>query len=388
MLSVSLIVALLVLLLVVLVPIQSFSPKHLTRPSSRQQSFKKQGIKSKFILPPHDSHDSHILSQGVLITASVSSSSLSVVGTKTTRLQGSKLSCDNSSTNDDTIDDQNDPFTNLSIIGICGAIGTGKSHTSKLLVEKLNSLYMKDHNVDDNSDNNAIDLEQEKEGPVAFHIDSDKLSHGVYAPGSLAINQVEEQFGKDVIQDDGTVNRKALGSIVFSDEKEMAKLEQIVWPSMRKLLLDRLNEIQNLDDTSNDNNQSQPTSSSTKNLKQRQLIVVVEAAILLDADMDKNHLFDAIWAVCSSSEIRLNRLVMKRGMKEEDALERMEAQLSSRGIGNLNEELENGSVTGIIVNDGGDDNGDELLWDKLRQCFDDPKCWKEGRFPENIISMT
>ena len=166
------------------------------------------------------------------------------------------------------------------------------------------------------------------------------------------------------------------------------KLEQIVWPSMRKLLVDRLNEIQNTNGISNKTNQSESiSSSSTTRLKQRQLIVVVEAAILLDADMDENQLFDAIWAVCSSSETRLNRLVMKRGMKEEDALERMKAQLSSRGIGNLNEELKNGTVTGVIVNDGGDENGDELLWGELQNCFDDPKCWKEGRSPESMIDM-
>ena len=151
---------------------------------------------------------------------------------------------------------------------------------------------------------------------------------------------------------------------------------------MKRLLLDRLNQIQDMGGAKDNNDQSQSLSK-----KQSQIIVVVEAAILLDADMDENQLFDAIWAVSSSSEIRLKRLVTKRGMKEEDALERMEAQLSSRGIGNLNEELQNGSLTGVIVNNGGDDNGDELLWDELRQCFGDPKCWKEGRCPESIIGM-
>jgi hypothetical protein len=57
---------------------------------------------------------------------------------------------------------------------------------------------------------------------IAFHIDADKLGHGVYAPGSAALEEIGLAFGEGVIFNNGTVNRKALGSIVFNDENQMA----------------------------------------------------------------------------------------------------------------------------------------------------------------------
>jgi hypothetical protein len=125
-------------------------------------------------------------------------------------------------------------YPNLRIIGICGSIGSGKSYTSSLLVSKLNSIYKaKSLNEDElnnnnnnsnssNNNNNSNNNSNNNNNGIAHHIDTDSLAHGVYKPGSLALQEIEQVFGQDVIQSDGTVNRKALGEIVFSDEKEMA----------------------------------------------------------------------------------------------------------------------------------------------------------------------
>jgi len=55
---------------------------------------------------------------------------------------------------------------------------------------------------------------------LAYHIDTDSLAHGVYAPGSKAIDEIGEEFGGHIIAD-GTVDREALGGIVFSDSSKM-----------------------------------------------------------------------------------------------------------------------------------------------------------------------
>jgi len=55
---------------------------------------------------------------------------------------------------------------------------------------------------------------------TAHHIDTNSLAHGVYAPGSKAIDDVGAEFGESIIVN-GTVDRKALGSIVFSDNSKM-----------------------------------------------------------------------------------------------------------------------------------------------------------------------
>lgn len=106
--------------------------------------------------------------------------------------------------------------------------------------------------------------------------------------------------------------------------------------------------------------------------------MVVEAAVLLDANWDSNDLFDAIWVITASSQTSTKRLVEKRGMEEKDALKRMEAQYSRRGIGNLEEELNNGIVNAVIENNS--DSEDEL-WENIKSVLTNQKCWKANRYP-------
>ena len=72
-------------------------------------------------------------------------------------------------------------------------------------------------------------------------IDADKLAHSVYGPGSMAANEIIAEFGQDVVMlqpphsSEGAeciveIDRKKLGSIVFSNSDAMSKLEMIVWP--------------------------------------------------------------------------------------------------------------------------------------------------------------
>lgn len=140
-------------------------------------------------------------------------------------------------------------------------------------------------------------------------------------------------------------------------------MERIVWPHVKILLLDRLHEI----------SQTIPSSTLPK-------IAVVEAAVLLDANWDNNDLFDAIWVVQSSQKVSSERLVKFRNMDENDALKRLEAQLSRRGIGNLEDEIDNGCVTAVIENNG---NSSDELWHVIRQTIINPHAWKDGRCLES-----
>uniref|UniRef100_A0A7S4JP07 Dephospho-CoA kinase n=1 Tax=Odontella aurita TaxID=265563 RepID=A0A7S4JP07_9STRA len=83
----------------------------------------------------------------------------------------------------------------LRILGVCGGIGSGKSLACQILVSNLG---------------------------CAAHVDADKLSHDVYAPGSSALKEISEEFGSDVLQENGEINRNKLGSIVFADSKAMS----------------------------------------------------------------------------------------------------------------------------------------------------------------------
>jgi dephospho-CoA kinase len=242
--------------------------------------------------------------------------------------------CGPSSDTGITIKDS-EAFPSLKILGICGSIGSGKSYASSLLTSNLDNMA----------------------GITAHHIDTDSLAHGVYAPGSKAIDEIGDEFGKNVIVD-CTIDRKALGSIVFSDRSKMEKLERIVWPHVKSLLIRKIQEIERSTEESEGN-----------------AIVIVEAAVLLDADWDANELFDGIWIIRASEETSIERLVKKRGMEREEAIKRLEAQLSRRGIGNWEQELQERSVTAVILNEGSD------LWDKLKNSLVDPECWKDNRCP-------
>lgn len=226
------------------------------------------------------------------------------------------------------------------VLGVCGGIGSGKSTACKLLVDSCRCLA---------------------------HIDADKVAHSVYAPGSNAVKDVVEAFGKEILLEDATatagagaaemeIDRKKLGAIVFAERSAMAKLETIVWPHVRTMLAERIDELK--ESYASDKDESKIP------------VIVLEAAILLDAGWED--LLDGVWAVTVPPEAALKRLVETRGLTPEEAQKRIDAQASRRGIGNLDKEVENGSVHCVVTNDG----SLEDLTATLQKSLEDPKCWK------------
>ena len=234
------------------------------------------------------------------------------------------------------------------VLGVCGGIGSGKSTACKLLVDSINSPGSK---------------------IKCYHIDADKVAHSVYAPGSQAVRDVVNEFGQEILVDaanDGSakdplmeIDRKKLGAIVFADNSAMAELEKIVWPHVK----DKLNEqIENFRVQWKLNSEKTETMANT--------VVVLEAAILLDAGWDD--LLDGVWAVTVPRERALARLVETRGLTEEEATKRLLAQEPRRGIGNLEKEVGTGIVNCVINNNGSLDD----LKDTLEKSLEDPNCWK------------
>src|SRR5690348_12505829 len=86
-------------------------------------------------------------------------------------------------------------------VGLTGGIGSGKSTVAGRLAEL---------------------------GAVV--VDADVLAREVVAPGSEGLRAVAERFGDDVLDDDGALNRPALGAVVFGDEQARCDLEGITHP--------------------------------------------------------------------------------------------------------------------------------------------------------------
>jgi dephospho-CoA kinase len=247
-----------------------------------------------------------------------------------------------------TTDSTTTTTSSFRVLGVAGGIGSGKSTACKLLVDSCGCLA---------------------------HIDADKVAHSVYAPGSQAVHDVVSEFGKGVLACDENnnaaiqpleIDRKKLGPIVFADRSAMARLERIVWPHVKDKLAQKIGELK----VSWNNSNSNPDATDATTTTKPRPIVVLEAAILLDAGWDD--LLDGVWVVTVPRERALTRLVETRGLTEAEAAKRIDAQNRSRGIGTLADEVSNGVVQCVIENSKSLDD----LAKTLTASLEDPSCWK------------
>ncbi|MEU2574432.1 dephospho-CoA kinase [Streptomyces anulatus] len=156
-------------------------------------------------------------------------------------------------------------------VGLTGGIGAGKSEVSRLLV---------------------------KYGAVL--IDSDRIAREVVEPGTPGLAAVVEEFGPGVLTAEGTLDRPALGAIVFADAGRLAALNAIVHP----LVGARAAELE----------RAAPEDA----------VVVHDVPLLTENGLAP--FYDLVVVVDATSETQLERLVTLRGMTESDARARMAAQ--------------------------------------------------------------
>jgi dephospho-CoA kinase len=156
------------------------------------------------------------------------------------------------------------------VIGLTGNIATGKSVVRRML-EHLG----------------------------AYTIDADALTHRAYAKGAPGYQQVLDNFGKWLLNKDGEIDRSKLGNLVFNNPEALTQLEAIVHPLVRQ---------------------------ATEMLIKRSIqpVVVIEAIKLLEGDL--RGVCDSIWVTNAPEEIQIERLMRKRAMSREQALERIHTQ--------------------------------------------------------------
>ena len=162
-------------------------------------------------------------------------------------------------------------LTGKRLIGLTGNIATGKSTVRRILVQL---------------------------GAVA--IDADETAREVVQPGRPALDEIARVFGPDVIQADGSLNRRALAAIVFSDPQKLRTLERITHPAVRAAIAERVAAL--------------PPAS----------VIVLEAIKLLESGW--RPYCDQIWVTTCRPETQLLRLMQSRGMSEQEARMRIDAQ--------------------------------------------------------------
>ena len=160
------------------------------------------------------------------------------------------------------------------VIGLTGSIGTGKSEAARQL-----------------------------EALGASIISADQVGHEAYTPNTEAWEQVVAAFGDDILQDDGEIDRRKLGAVVFSDPGQLEKLNQIMHPRMARMVADKIEELRD----------------------QGVEVVVVEAALLFEAGWDS--LVEEVWVTDSTEQVVIERLKQRNGMSEEEARKRISSQM-------------------------------------------------------------
>ena len=137
-------------------------------------------------------------------------------------------------------------------------------------------------------------------------LDADMLARGVIAPGTEATQAIAARFGAQVLKDDGSVDRPALASIVFSDDDARRDLEAIVHPAVYRAIdagLRAFGRIGHYD------------------------IGVVDIPLLYESGHDRE--FDRVIVTACPEGLQLARLI-ERGLTEQDAKKRIAAQWPTR----------------------------------------------------------
>jgi dephospho-CoA kinase len=132
--------------------------------------------------------------------------------------------------------------------------------------------------------------------------DADSLARDVVAPGTPGLAEVIRRFGQDVLEPNGTLDRRKLADIVFSDERARRDLEAIVHPRV-KAATDRW--FAALDGS--------------------HVVAIADIPLLYEAGRDKD--FDAVVVVACEPETQVRRAMARDGLTEKDARARVAAQL-------------------------------------------------------------
>ena len=156
-------------------------------------------------------------------------------------------------------------------VGLTGGIGSGKSEVARLLA-----------------------------GHGAVVVDSDLLAREAVAPGTPGLAAVVAEFGPGVLAEDGSLDRPALGRVVFADPARRAALEGIVHPYVRR----RSAEIA----------AGAPEGA----------VVVHDVPLLVEAGLADR--YDLVVVVDVDEETQVRRLTTVRGMSGDDARARISAQ--------------------------------------------------------------
>ena len=160
------------------------------------------------------------------------------------------------------------------VLGLTGNIGCGKSSVSTIFM------------------NHGIDI-----------VDADIVARHIFEDLDL-LNKVFSTFGETIKNEDGSLNRKALGNIVFNDDKKLIALNNLTHPKIKENILKKVEEYK----------------------KQGKKIVAIDAALLIE----DNYIpyIDKLILVTCKKDIQIKRIIARDNCTKEEAISRINSQMS------------------------------------------------------------
>lgn len=167
----------------------------------------------------------------------------------------------------------------MKVIGLTGGIGTGKSTASQYL-QKLGFTI----------------------------IDADRISREVVEPGKPLLAELKTAFGPEIILPEGALDRKALGSIVFSQEEKRLQLERIMHGEILRTIRDRVKEARQ---------------------SGRYRAAFIDAPLLFETGLDGD--CEIVWLITADDRVRIKRVMVRDGLTAEEVQARIDRQMSEEG---------------------------------------------------------
>ena len=138
----------------------------------------------------------------------------------------------------------------------------------------------------------------------AHVLDADRIAREIVPPDSPALARIARAFGKEMLRPDGTLDRAALGTLVFADAGKRRVLEGILHPLILAEIGRRIDELERSDPRG---------------------MVIVEAALILE--LERQAEFDTLVVVWADEEQQRRRMIQRDNLSAEEADRRLEAQM-------------------------------------------------------------
>lgn len=163
----------------------------------------------------------------------------------------------------------------MKLIGLTGTIASGKSTVATILNSQPNTRI----------------------------INTDMIARDAVEVGSDTLKTILNVFGSEYAMEDGSLDRKRLGALIFNNKKAKHILENVTHPKIMSLLAERIAALENFD------------------------FIVIENAILFESR--QHHMMDAFIIIDVASDIQKRRLMARNSLNSDEADRRINAQMST-----------------------------------------------------------